>query len=303
MGSFEKPLKMKSLLILPLISAVQIEHQCSTPFVGDADETKLCNSNFRTFNVVKNFIEEINCPQGENSANPICAGMTNPKKANKFWSYAKLVNMVLENYGCNCFPDNKAIPNVEGKSYNHRLPGINGQPIDELDVACHRLARRHTCLEIDFGPASGLEFQHPSRPVCDYVQGYTYVSNPDTNEIICGGLDNPNYQRDDLYWANYANADAYWNMNKCRYAICSMEYEFAQSVAHIFEDPYNFYLANKGNKDISESAKCVSKTGPKSDMCCGIPEERKPYSSQSSTVCCNDELVEVGSAEEAFLCS
>ena len=181
----------------------------------------------------------------------------------------------------------------------HRLPGQSGEPIDELDSACQKLARRHKCLELDFGPNSGLEFAHPTRPVCDYVQGYSFTFDEENGEILCGPIENPNYSRTDLYWASRPDADTYWNMNQCKYAICSMDLEFARQVADFFINPYEFWQENKSNKHISDTDLCQTLPGPKSDACCGSPEFRIPYSTEAK-ICCDDNVVERGSVEEAF---
>jgi len=298
---------MKRFAIIASISSITVLSEkieyCSGG-VMTGDNVTCEDDDFRRFTDTRNLIGLINCPEKENSANPNCAGHTLKNGKNR--SYYTLVTDALSNYGCNCFQDNKRIPNVKGNAGFHGMPGTNGEPVDDLDGFCKILARRHNCLKLDFGPQTGLEFAHsdPNRRKCDYPQNYRYVHDTVTGDITCGPANNPNYANDNEWYQQPEN-QKYWNMNQCKRAICEMDLEFARAVAPLLTDPRAFWRINKNNRDISDDvAKCSlpKPAGRNLDQCCGIPEERNPFDSDLKQ-CCDNMIVEIGSSDEALYCS
>jgi len=300
MGSSKKQTnKMKRFAILAVaISAEKIEF-CSDE-IG-AEEPYCKEQTDRSFANSRSIIETIICPDGENSANVNCAGYT--LNNGNTQTFRQALNSALNNYGCNCFSPNHRIPNVNGGSGFHLMPGNNGEPIDDFDAACKILARRHKCLNFDYGLNSGLEFHHPNpeRAVCDYVTGYRYEYDSTTGEITCGPANNPGYANNGPWYQLPENIKRY-NSNQCRRAVCEMDLEFARYVAPLLNDPRGFRLANRNNKNISNTAACVAPgTQGSIDTCCGPMEQRNPFNSGSKR-CCQDIIVDIGSSDESSLC-
>merc|ERR1711937_173640 len=245
----------------------------------------------------RTWIELINCPDGNDSENLACKGAPAPWNSNRFLSYNKMVNYALKNYGCNCFSDNKRVSNVFGKDYMHPIPGINGEPLDELDKACSVLARRNKCLNID-NEDKNFETILQDRKTCDYIQGYSTFVDQGGN-VQCGHERNPHYISDsDFFQAN----EPFYNINRCRGQVCAMDKEFAESIAHLLLDPFQFWLDNYDKYYVFDDEDvCVKRTNNMLDSCCGAGFQRFPYNSEEKR-CCVNRIVEKGSIEESFYC-
>jgi len=295
---------MKSFAFLSTIAIAQQGNKneyCSAEIGSDeAKDPEACGSD-RSFARARNFIEVMNCPDGELSANPNCAGYT--LRNGRTLSYRQALNQALDNYGCNCFSNNHKIPNINGGAGFHAIPGNNGEPVDDLDAFCKILARRHKCMNFDYGPNSGLEFAHgnPNRQKCDYLVGYAYEHDTATGEFTCGPANNPGYANNGPWYQRPEN-QKHFNMNQCRLAICEMDLEFAQSVAPLLTDPWAFRQANRNNKNISDTNACEAPgVQGNVDTCCGPKSERNPFNS-SIKRCCAEQIVDIGSSDESQFC-
>ena len=124
---------------------------------------------------IKNWIWLINCPDEENTIeNPACAGKVISSESG-FKSYIEGVADALSQYGCTCFQDNKMVPNIDvSKETGHRMPGLNGKPIDPIDQACFTLNQRFKCLDIDLNDGRVYKYNnHPDREYCSWLHAYT----------------------------------------------------------------------------------------------------------------------------------
>jgi len=248
---------------------------------------------------IKTWIEIINCPKGNDSENAACAGGPAPWNPNNFLSYGQMVIYAMQNYGCNCFSDNKAVDNINGGLNKHLVPGINGEPIDELDKACTILARRNKCLQIDYEGESFDDILQ-GRKVCDYLQGYSTFEDSD-GKTYCGHEGNPLYSNESPFFQNPDNVD-FFNINKCRGEVCAMDQQFIEAVAHILEDPFQFYRDNQANYNIyNDKNLCIKRSNRVMDACCGEVNFRTPYSTADKR-CCDGKLIQIGSIEESILC-
>ena len=169
--------------------------------------------------------------------------------------------------------------------------------MDELDAHCKIMSKRYVCMKLDFFDKE-IHHTNPDRAVCDYFQGYSFVHDSETGEIICGTANNPNYAN-----KNKNTPEGIWNLNQCRRARCEMDLELALAVAPLLEDPMAFKSETAANRDISDNdSKCYfSGNGNGADECCGFPEARSPFSSYTKR-CCDNTIVPIGSAEENELC-
>ena len=159
-----------------LSAAVVRSENCMANFMNLDTENSDCYD--KSAGKIRTWIEIINCPDGIDSENAACAGGPAPWNPNKFLSYGQMVIYAMRNYGCNCFSDNKAVDNIYGGENKHLVPGINGEPIDELDKACTILARKNKCLQIDYENVTFDDIQQ-ERKVCDYLQGYSTFEDID----------------------------------------------------------------------------------------------------------------------------
>jgi len=289
-------MKLISAFLFPFALAEKTEF-CSNGL--DASEDEPCNTDddgFKSFGRSRSMISLINCPEGENSSNSNCQGYTNPKNG-KIIPYNNILTQAIRNYGCNCFPNNKKVSNPFNGNPTW-IPAANGEPVDELDAHCKIMSKRYVCMKLDF-LEKDLHHANPDRAVCDYFQGYNFVHDSDTGEIICGTAKNPNYANDN----NGKMPEGIYNMNQCRRARCEMDLELALAVAPLLEDPMAFKSENSGNSDIADDdSKCYfSGSGNGADECCGFPEARSPFSSYTKR-CCDNTIVPIGSAEENELC-
>jgi len=288
-------MKLISAFLLPLTFAEKTE-LCSNGLTASEDEP--CNTGddgFKYFSRSRNMISLINCPEGENSINPNCKGYTNPKNG-KFFSYNTILTQAIANYGCNCFPKNKKVKNPNGNLVS--VPSANGEPVDDVDAHCKIMSKRYTCMKLDF-LEKDLHHANPDRAVCDYFQGYQFVHDSISGEIVCGTANNPNYANDN----NGKMPEGIYNMNQCRLARCEMDLELARAIAPLLEDPMAFKSANAANKNIGgDDSKCYFPgSGESADECCGFPEARNPFNSFTKR-CCDHTIVQVGSLEENELC-
>ena len=138
-------MKFLGFLIVPLISGEDSTHPEMDGFIQverEAFDSEESNG-MRNINSMGTFLEYMLCPP----SNP-----NNPDWCNSFpvtvgntiiWNPRNLVNTVMSSWGCNCFPQNKALPYEEKKKRFSRLaPGTNGEPVDGIDQACTVLAKR-----------------------------------------------------------------------------------------------------------------------------------------------------------------
>jgi hypothetical protein len=286
---------MKRLAIfVPLAFASEAEI-CMDGAMNDADHDEFhCFG--KSIGKATSWIEHYNCPDGENSSNPACAGGTAPWNARKQVTYRQMVQAAIRNYGCNCFSTNKKIEHPNPARTNKiSVPGVNGEPIDELDVACLTLAKRYKCLGFDFPEDLEGGYQRD----CHYNLGYSsFISN---GELECGTERNPFYASESNWYNRPSNLPRK-NTDKCRGVLCAMEQEFAQNVAELLEDPFQFYRNNRDNYGISESGQCtLINRNNAMDECCGSEFARFPFNPTNKR-CCDGMVVEVGSSDEVAYC-
>jgi len=237
--------------------------------MGDGKENA-CQGPDRRFGRTKSMIYTLVCPDDENSANPACAIDA------KGHTFTKRLNGALRNYGCNCYSSNKKQRNHNGKLAF--APGQNGKPIDALDKACHTLAKRFNCFNID-------QFVGDISEDCHAFTAYTYHVD-ENGELVCGGKRNPNYEEKGDIWGN-----------TCRLALCEMEREFAIAVANIMKDPRAFQAKFPENYKIYDTEKCVKSVNmydsDKSE-CCGthVPAGRSPYDPYMNS-CCDGKVTDI----------
>lgn len=268
------------------------EETCMAKFANDDVDNDECG--FRNVYRLKNWIELINCPDGEESGE-LCRERTgapwrNPKWQEKSFTYQQQINFVLRNYGCNCFLDSKMLPHPNQDDKTVRVPGVSGHPVDALDQACQVLAKRSSCLLIDNQGIPTLEGQK-----CDYRLWYSTFFNPESGQYECGTENNPGYD-------NMNKNEERYNTNQCRKTLCEMDREFAMVVAPMLKDPFKFYEKNSGKFNIAGTNKCVIVDREnKQDQCCGWDFERNPFSSVDQR-CCDGEIFKADSMEAEFQC-
>ena len=66
------------------------------------------------------------------------------------------------------------VPNVDvSNELGHRMPGLNGKPIDQIDQACLTLNQRFKCLDIDLNDGRIYKYNnHPDREYCSWLHSY-----------------------------------------------------------------------------------------------------------------------------------
>lgn len=289
---------VKHLFLVTVPALLKAEVETCMGKIANADfDNEECV--FRNVNGMKNWIELLNCPEPvENEeVSEFCLARKAPwRKSHKSaLSYRQQISFVLSNYGCNCFSDSKQVPhNKKGKSKMVRVPGVNGNPVDDVDRACQVLAKRQTCLSLD---NQGVPFPEGPGGICDYQLGYSTYFNTETGEHECGTLNNPGYEK------VYKNNESKYNLNQCRRSLCEMDREFAMEIAPMLEDPFKFYNANVEKFDIVGTSQCViAETEYKQDQCCGWDFMRSPFNTEKQR-CCEDEIFKTGSMEAEFICT
>lgn len=163
----------------------------------------------------------------------------------------KVLSTMIENYGCHCFVDGS------------RMAGGKGQPVDDQDALCRKLAQCHTCVGID----------HTQK--CDPdIGNYRYTIDGTLKTISC---------------------DDQKNKSPCKRNACECDRLFALEFSKMWDDgSFNkFYWKNKhnikaGNPTFKKEQRCqVTNFGNPKDECCGKYPERRPYNSVLYE-CCSD---------------
>jgi len=281
-------------LLLPAV--LRADEVCMSKFL-DSELQDKCDDGFKSISRMKNWIELINCPLGEESGGA-CAGGASPwSKQGVYATYTRALQTVIKDYGCNCFPSSKKILNDRNNLV--AVPGTTGAPIDKLDMACTTLARRHTCTKMELGHENtGLEYDWSNGSNdCGYYKSYKTWFNPETEEYECGTEENPGYN-------NIFEIQSDQNKNDCIKRLCEMDREFAMEIADLMIDPFQFWVDNQDNYYINDSDMCnwsEQQNEHKLDQCCGFEEARTPFSSHDKR-CCNDEIVKKNSMEEEMFC-
>jgi len=159
------------------------------------------------------------------------------------------LNKMIQNYGCHCFPQFS------------RTVGGRGEPVDDKDALCRKLARCHSCVEMDHNNA------------CDADDdGYKYDIDINAGTISCA-----------------ANTDS------CKMDSCLCDKAYAEELGGIWDDN-TFNLAHWLSKHnpaatLDYDADCTKTLGSANDQCCGDNPERRPYSSLVSE-CCADKSIQ-----------
>merc|ERR1712134_2874 len=116
---------------------------------------------------------------------------------------SKLIEKMLQNYGCHCFP---------GMS---RIAGGMGPAVDDKDMACLKLTRCHKCIELDYEGQcdpyfSSYEFSiKNSTIVCeneDPCRQSLCECDKNFAEEIAGIWDDKQFNR--FYWLNPRNVQS-----------------------------------------------------------------------------------------------
>jgi hypothetical protein len=230
-------------------------------------------------------IEKLNCDSENPNRDDICDGFTHPGTGTTY-PFIDYIGNAIFDYGCNCYPENKRyVHPVSG--HNLFYPGVNGQPVDDVDGHCKTLAQRYKCLLQDFGP----EGTFPTHRLCDYSTAYHYHYNSELNEIVCGKSSDVGMKRQ---IRNTRNTGVK-NFRRCQMALCAMDKEFAENVSPSLMNPRKFWLQEglrNQNKGISGTDKCrlENREGTQNKCCGGMsPFERRPYN-ENFQVCCNNQV-------------
>jgi len=186
----------------------------------------------------------------------------------------------IVNYGCNCYPENKARDFLHTQNAN--LPGYNGDPIDDIDEACLFLAKRFECFEKDIEE----KIFQPIGYSCDYTTSYQWHVGQE-GEIVCGPPEAPEYDYGDSKKTT---------SSKCRLSLCTMDREFAFSIYDLIENPVKFEQENGDKYGIyGDQSKCnVQAPELKNITCCGTYPDRVPLKFEEK--CC-DNIAKLGNCE------
>jgi len=297
-------MKFLGFIFVPLISGQNLtnpEMEGFFPVEREAfDAQNTSDNDMRQINSMGTFLAYMLCPPGNPNNPDWCNSFPVTVGNDKIWSPKHLVNTVMTSWGCNCFPQNKALPFEEKKKRFSRLaPGTNGEPVDGIDQACTVLAKRNRCILMDNAEASsGMTLGK-----CDYTYPYHFYYNPDTFVSICGPRTAPQ-----MYTKERLHTDERY----CQRDICFADRELAESVVSFLESKgmnlLEYYITYRGqfqrSTDDGSDLGCVPKDlNVEKDQCCGtfIPAGRSPFDSATQK-CCNDQVVNIGSEKEQIYC-
>ena len=189
----------------------------------------------------------------------------------------KIINY-LHGYGCYCFPDKT------GNALTEPRYGYAGPAVDELDDLCRKLYFSQKCLNMG-RINNNLE-------ECDLTRAYPFYTTVDPEspdgvlQLQCGRESSPN-------WINREES-------QCQYQNCLLEQEFIARMKDLIENQ-NYTRNNDFVKMDEETYKnnCPALSIRNQDkhfrdQCCGVGLDVMPYS-DISRVCCQDQIVEIGS--------
>jgi len=224
----------------------------------------------------------------------------------------RLVNRVMRQYGCNCYPKS-------GKGAGLHQLKLGGTPIDDTDAVCAKYARVFSCITADSGTAlvdnyndypenhyqvngkDGGNEVDPSLTVAPDGPSINLDGNPHKIVEECGQWSSFEYHldpQDSVQCGPDPREDydgAYVNKpdNYCPKMVCEVAQAFVDELVQAqpqgsirFTDPKRYWSLNKDTEDNLYKAECEL-TGGAVQGCCGIyPRDRSPVV-VGKQKCCN----------------